>query len=170
MTLRPRSAIALACLALLAAGCGPRDVQTPGALLGRWEGHVAWRDATTPIGVAIARDGDSLAVRVVLAGLAADTLDAGRFAYVPPHVHFALPDSAGAIAFDGWLRRGLVVGALSGGALGAETNRTLLPQLSLKRLEPRRRTTPWPDSLNVAPPIAHEPQRSLGAWLAAHAR
>lgn len=166
----PRNAaFALALVAAFAAGCGPRDVQAPGALEGRWQGHVAWHDATTPIVLVVSRDGDSLAARVLAPALADDSLEAGRFAYDAPRVHFAVPDSAGAIAFDGWLRRGLVVGAFSGGALGAESNRTLLPQLSLKRIETRRRTAPWPDSLNAAPVIAREPQHSLGAWLAAHA-
>jgi len=166
---RPPLAAALALLAALAAGCGPRDVQTADALVGRWQGHVAWHDATTPLVLVVTRDGDSLGARVLTPAFGADSLEAGRLAYDSPRVHFAVPDSSGALAFDGWLRRGLVVGAFSGPALGAETNRTLLPQLSLKRIEPRRRAAPWPDSLNAAPVIPREPQHSLGAWLTAHA-
>jgi hypothetical protein len=83
-------------------------------------------------------------------------------------VHLSVPDSAGPIAFDGWLRRGLVVGAFSAPMLG-ESNRGLLPQVSLRRAEAPKHLSPWPDSLRAQPPMPHEPERSFGAWLRARA-
>jgi hypothetical protein len=169
---RPRAARRLAPALLLAcalASCGPRDRQAPGALLGRWEGHVAWRDATTPLALVVAPDGDSLAAWFFAPALGVDSLAAGRLSFDSPRVHFSLPDSLGDVAFDGWLRRGLVVGALSAPVLGGETNPGRLPQLSLQRRDVRPHRAPWPESLTVAPAVVPEPERSLGAWLAVRA-
>jgi hypothetical protein len=152
--------------ALLLCSCGPRDRQAPEALIGRWEGHVAWRDATTPLALVVRADGESLAVRFFAPALGVDSLEAGRLSFESPRVHFMVPDSLAPIAFDGWLR-GLVVGALSSRVLGGETNRGLLPQLSLKRRVPPAHKAPWPESLSVAPPVPRERERSLGAWLRA---
>jgi len=163
--LRAAAGAFAACAALALGACGPRDVQSPAALVGRWEGHVAWRDATTPLAIVVAPRGDSLAVRFFAPSLGVDSLDAGRIAFDSPRVHFTVPDSAGAIAFDGWLRRGLVVGVLSSPLLGGETNRARLPQLSLKRRVPPEHKAPWPDSLSQSPPEPKERERSLGAWL-----
>ncbi len=165
MTRRGAAATLLA-LALLLGSCGPRDVQTRDVLVGRWDGHVAWRDATTPIGLHVAPQADSLAVWFFAPALGVDSLFAGRLSYASPRVHFEVPDSIGLIGFDGWLRRGLVVGVFSNTALG-ETNPSRLPQLSLQRREARTHALPWPDSLLASPVIAHEPQRGLGAWLLA---
>lgn len=166
-----RAAVAVvACaLATAAASCGPRDVQEVSALPGRWEGRVAWRDATTPLVVTLRREGDSLVARVAAPALAPDSAEAGAVAFAPPRVRFAWPDSAGAIVFDGWLRRGLIVGSLSGAATGGETNRALQPQFALKRHEGRAHALPWPDSLTAPAPVPHEPGGSLGGWLRRHA-
>jgi hypothetical protein len=158
--------LALALIAAACGACGPRDLQTPAALVGRWDGHVAWRDATTPLSIAIAPEGDSLAVRFFAPALGIDSLDAGRLSFDSPRVHFAVPDSAGAVAFDGWHRRGLIVGALSMPELG-ERNASRLPQLSLKRRVPPAHKAPWPESLSVAPPMPREREASLGGWLRA---
>ena len=168
---RPRvrlaTAAALVLAALALASCGPRDVQSPAALVGRWEGHVAWRDATTPLALVILRAGDSLAVRFFAPGLGVDSLDAGTLSFDSPRVHFSVPDSAGSIAFDGWLRRGLIVGAFSSPSLGGETNASRLPQLALKLRVPPAHKSPWPEALSVAAPVVRERERSLGAWLRA---
>ncbi len=163
-----RTAPAAALLALALCSCGPRDVQTPAALVGRWEGHVAWRDATTPLGLRVEPRGDSLAAWLFAPALGVDSLDVGRLSFASPRVHFAVPDSSGAVAFDGWLRRDLVVGALSARWL-PEANRSRLPQLALGRRVARRHPPPWPESLEVAAPVSPEPERSLGAWLRARA-
>jgi hypothetical protein len=161
---RTAAPTAVLALAAVLAGCGPRDVQSAGALVGRWQGHVAWRDATTPIALRIEPRGDSLAARFFAPALGVDSLDAGALSFDSPRVYFAVPDSAGAIAFDGWLRRGLIVGAFSSPALH-EPNASLLPQASLRREEPRRHTSPWPESLSVAAPLPHEREHGLGEWL-----
>ena len=165
-----RAASLAALLALFAlASCGPRDVQQPAALVGHWQGHVAWRDATTPIELEVARSGDSLAATFSAPALGVVERPIGPLAYAPPRVHFTVRDSGGAFAFDGWLRRGLVVGAFSSPALGGETNPSRLPQLALKRRVAPARRAPWPESLSVAPPVPHERERSFGAWLLARA-
>ncbi len=159
--------IAMAALALALGSCGPRDVQQPEALAGRWQGHVAWRDATTPVELDITQSGDSLAAMFSAPALGVDSLPLGKLSYDPPRVHFKVHDATGAYAFDGWLRRGLVVGAISGTTLGAEQNPSRLPQLSLQRLPAVRRKLPWPAEAGVdsAPPPAKAPQSSLGIWL-----
>jgi len=162
---------AAAALALLLSGCGPRDVQRPDALLGRWQGHVAWRDATTPVALEVTRDGDSLAATLDAPALGVHALRLGRLAYAAPRVHFSVPDSAGALGFDGWLRRGLLVGALSSPAPGGETNPSRQPQLAFGRAPVAARKLPWPAAAGVgaAPPILPAPERSLGAWLRSRA-
>ena len=93
---------------------------------------------------------------------------AGRLAYDAPRVHFVIADSSASIAFDGWLRRGLVVGAFSSPLLGETRNPALLPQLSLRQKTTARRQAPWPDSIvGAAPPVARAPERSLAEWLGA---
>ena len=162
--------VAAALLAALAlASCGPRDVQTPAALVGRWEGHVAWHDATTPLALVVRREGDSLTARFSAPALGVDSLEAGRLSFDSPRVHLSLPDPGGAIAFDGWLRRGLIVGGLTSPTLGGDRNASRLPQFSLKLRVPPPHRSPWPESLSVAPPLPREPERSLGAWLRARA-
>ena len=167
--LRVTGGAAMCAAALALASCGPRDVQSPATLLGRWEGHVAWHDATTPLAIHVLADGVSLAVRFFAPALGVDSLEAGRLSFSSPHVHFRVPDSSGAVAFDGWLRRGLIVGAFSSDASAGATNPGLLAQLSLKRRVPPAHKSPWPESLLVAPVIPRERERSLGAWLRAHA-
>ena len=159
-----------AMFALLAASCGPRDVQRPEAPVGRWQGHVAWHDATTPVALEVTRSGDSLAAVFSAPALGVEELPVGKLSYDAPRVHFDVGDRAGPIAFNGWLRRGLVVGALSSGAI-AERNPSRLPQLSLKRKPEAPRRLPWPAEAGVdsTPPPASEPQRSLGEWLRARA-
>jgi hypothetical protein len=160
---------AVVSLALLLGSCGPRDVQRPTALVGHWQGHVAWRDATTPVALAVFPSADSLAATFTASALGVDDLPIGRFAYDPPRVHFVVRDAAGAFVFDGWLRRGLVVGAFSSAALGGESNPSRLPQLALQLRPPGRRASPFPREAGVdsVPPPALLPQRSLGAWLLA---
>ncbi len=167
--MRIRRDVALAALALLVTSCGPRDVQRPAALVGHWQGHVAWRDATTPIALDVFPSAESLAAMFTAPALGVADLPLGRFAYDPPRVHFTLHDSTGTYAFDGWLRRGLVVGAFSSAALGGERNPSRLPQLSLQQRPPVRQRSPFPPAAGVdsVPPPARLPQRSLGAWLRA---
>jgi hypothetical protein len=165
---REKRLVMLALAATLAA-CGPRDVQRSAALVGRWQGHVAWRDATTPVVLDVFPSAESLAATFTAPALGVDDLPVGRFAYDPPRVHFVVCDAAGAFAFDGWLRRGLVVGAFSSPALGGERNPSRLPQLSLQQPAPARHRSPFPPAAAVdsVPPPARLPQRSLGAWLLA---
>ena len=162
-----RLRVAVSALALLLASCGPRDVQQPVALPGRWQGHVAWRDATTPVMLDVTRSGDSLAAMFSAPALGVDSLPIGTLSYDPPRVHFRVHDATGTWAFDGWLRRGLVVGAFSSSTLGGERNPSRLPQLSLQRSPAARRRTPWPAEAGVdsVPPPVRVPQRSLGIWL-----
>jgi hypothetical protein len=164
---RALRATAAAALALLLGSCGPRDVQQPAALAGRWEGHVAWRDATTPVVLTVTPSGDSLAALFSAPALGVEDLPIGTFSYDAPRVHFTVRDETGAYAFDGWLRRGLVVGAFSSTTLGAERNPSRLPQLSLRQPATGKRKSPFPAAAGVdsAPPPARAPQRSLGVWL-----
>ncbi|MBI5170093.1 MAG: hypothetical protein HZA61_11435 [Candidatus Eisenbacteria bacterium] len=164
--LRSNTLRALALLSFLG-GCGPRDVQTAGSLVGEWKGHVAWRDGTTPLVLHVRADGDSLAATLDAPALGVSAQPIGRVSFDSPRVHFAVADSAGTVAFDGWLRRGLVVGALSGGPLAAETNRALLPQLSLKQAVKPAKPSPWPEGVvGAEPPLESAKERSLAEWLA----
>lgn len=166
-----RAAVALLALALALASCGPRDVQAPEALLGHWSGSLAWRDATTPVAMVVTREGDSLAASLDAPELGLHGQPLGRLSFRSPRVHFAWRDSGGAFAFDGWLRRGLVVGAVSSAALGGERNPTLLPQLALSQRKAERRQRPWPAAVVVEslPASPSGPPRALGTWLAERA-
>jgi hypothetical protein len=157
-------------LALALASCGPRDVQQPVALVGSWQGHVAWHDATTPVVLDITHSGDSLAAMFSAPALGVDSLPIGKLSYDPPRVHFRVHDATGSWTFDGWLRRGLVVGAFSSPVLGGERNPSRLPQLSLQQRPAIRRRSPFPAAAGVdsVPPPAQVPQRSLGIWLLTH--
>lgn len=168
MTWRSGATIAVAAFVLVSlASCGPRDTQTASALVGDWKGHVAWRDATTPVTLHVRARGDSLDATLDAPALAVSGHPIGRVSFDSPRVHFEVADSAGTVAFDGWLRRGLVVGAFSGGPIGAETNHALLPQLSLKQAVKPAKPSPWPEGVvGGEPPIVPAPQRSLAEWLA----
>ena len=140
MTRTSRVALAAAFALGLLSSCGPRDSQTAAALVGDWRGHVAWRDGTTPLVLHVRAEGDSLAATLDAPALGVTGQPVGRVSYDSPRVHFAVTDSAGTLAFDGWLRRGLVVGALSGGPTGAETNHTfLVSSARLSRIQPSPR-------------------------------
>ena len=93
-------------------------MQQPEALIGRWQGHVAWRDATTPVMLEVARSDDSLAAMFSAPALGVEELPIGKLSYDPPRVHFTVRDARARSTFDGWLRRGLVVGAFSSDSLG----------------------------------------------------
>ncbi|HTR96340.1 MAG TPA: hypothetical protein VMH61_00415 [Candidatus Acidoferrales bacterium] len=151
-------------------GCGPRDVQTPAALVGDWPGALSWRGESTPAELEISGEGDSLHVLVSFAALGVRALDAGRLAFEPPSVRFTIPDSGGTIAFGGWLRRGVLAGALTAPATGSERNRARLPLLVVARRAPTH-ALPWPAAAGVgaAPATAPAPERSLGAWMRARA-
>ena len=167
MTRRPRAARAAALALCLLSSCGPRDVQVASSLVGDWKGHVAWRDGTTPLVLHVRADGDSLDATLDAPALGVSAQPIGRVSFDSPRVHFVVADSAGTVAFDGWLRRGLVVGAFSGGPVGAETNRALLPQLSLKQAVKPAKPSPWPEGVvGGEPAIVPAPERSLGEWLA----
>lgn len=163
--------MALAALALcLLASCGPRDVQVASSLVGEWKGHVAWRDGTTPMTLRVLAEGDSLAAALDAPALGVTGQHVGRMSFDSPRIHFKVADSAGTAVFDGWLRRGLVVGVFSGGPVGAETNRALLPQLSLKQAVKPAKPSPWPEGVvGGEPPIVPAPERSLGEWFAVRA-
>lgn len=167
MTRTSRVALAAAFALGLLSSCGPRDSQTAAALIGDWRGHVAWRDGTTPLVLHVRAEGDSLAATLDAPALGVAGQPVGRVSYDSPRVHFVVTDSAGTLAFDGWLRRGLVVGALSGGPTGAETNHALLPQLSLKQAVKPAKPSPWPEGVvGGEPPIVPATQRSLAEWIA----
>lgn len=169
VTRRPRAALAAAALVLvsLAASCGPRDTQTASSLVGDWRGHVAWRDGTTPMLLHVRAEGDSLTATLDAPALGVSAQPIGRVSFDSPRVHFAVAESVGTIAFDGWLRRGLVVGAFSGGPVGAQTNHALLPQLSLKQAVKPAKPSPWPEGVvGGEPPIVPAKERSLGEWFA----
>ncbi len=151
--------------------CGPRDVQTTDALVGDWRGHVAWHDATTPLVLHVRAEGDSLQATLDAPALGVSAQALGGVSFDSPRVRFELPDSAGATGFDGWLRRGLIVGAFSGGTVGPESNRALQPQLSLKRVVPPAHKSPWPEGVvGGEPPIEPAKERSLAEWFAARRR
>jgi len=164
-------ALLVACaLVLLSTGCGPRDVQTPDAPLGAWQGTLSWRGERTPLSLEVSRAGESLAVLVSAPALGVSRLDAGALAFTPPRVRFTIPDSSGPIAFEGWLRRGVMVGALASTSLIAERNPSRLPLVTLSRVRPRH-PLPFPreagsDSFPPPPPA---PERSIGAWLRSRA-
>ncbi|MCC6650127.1 MAG: hypothetical protein IT348_03145 [Candidatus Eisenbacteria bacterium] len=174
MSVRVRAAVLGAALAIVTgASCGPRDRQTVETLVGEWRGHVAWRDGTTPVVLHVAADGESLVATLDAAALGVSAQPVGRVSFDSPRVHFEVKDSAASHSFDGWLRRGLVVGSFSplagAGASGAVTgqrNPSLLPQLSLKRWERPTQPSPWPEGVvGGEPPVVPAPERSLGEWL-----
>lgn len=159
---------ALTILLLFAAGCGPRDVQIAQGLVGEWKGHVAWHDATTPIVLHVRAEGDSLVATLDAPALQVQAQPIGRVSFDSPRVHFTVRDSARTVAFDGWRRRNLIVGAFSGAPLGTGANRALLPQLSLQLVVPPSRPSPWPKGVvGGEPPLEPASERSLVEWLAA---
>lgn len=129
------AALLAALAAAFGAGCGPRDVQSPDALVGHWEGNLAYRDATLPVDLDIGRRGESLEARLTAPGLMIRDLPVGGFAFRSPKVRFRLPVGGETWTFDGWFRRSIIVGALSGGSLPMTFNRGRLPQLGLKLVE-----------------------------------
>lgn len=158
--------IALPALALaFLSSCGPADQQSSAALLGEWNGHVAWRDGTTPLTIHIAAEGDSFVATLDAPALGVTAQSLGKLSYGSPRVHFAVADSAAEYVFDGWLRRGLIVGAFSHAGVAGQ-NPSLLPQLSLKRHVESTKPSPWPKGVvGGAPPVAPARERSLVEWL-----
>ncbi|MCC6350699.1 MAG: dienelactone hydrolase family protein [Candidatus Eisenbacteria bacterium] len=145
MTARLRLAQLLPLAAALAflAGCGPRDVQTPEALAGHYEGSVAYRDETMPVDLDIElRDGRP-AARVSLPAMLVRDQPVEAFEFRSPKVRFRLPVGGGTMLFDGWFRRDVLSGVLSGGPLPFTLNRNTLPRLGLRRVARR------PDTLAV---------------------
>ncbi len=158
----------LALLSLAVVGCGPRDIQSADGLVGDWKGHVAWHDATTPIALHVRAEGDSLVATFDAPALHVSARPVGRVSFESPRVRFVVADSAGTVAFDGWRRRNLVVGAFSGGPVATVTNRALLPQLSLQLVVPPAHKSPWPEGVvGGEPPIEPTAERSLAEWIAA---
>lgn len=167
VTRTSRVALAAAFALGLLFSCGPRDSQTgrrAGRRLARAR-RVARRH--DPARAARARRGRFARRHARRSALGVAGQPVGRVSYDSPRVHFVVTDSAGTLAFDGWLRRGLVVGALSGGPTGAETNHALLPQLSLKQAVKPAKPSPWPEGVvGGEPPIVPATQRSLAEWIA----
>jgi len=136
------AAALLAGLALPLGSCGPRDVQSPEALVGHYEGNIAWRDATLPVDLDLeVRDGRLLA-RATLPALLARDLPVEGFEFRSPKVRFRLPMGSETWVFDGWFRRGIFSGTFSGGSLPLTFNRNTLPRLGLKRVT-RRPAEPY---------------------------
>lgn len=151
------------------ASCGPRDRQVPAALVGRWQGRIAWRDAETPVALEIAADGDSLTALLEAPELGLSRAPIGRVSFDSPRVHFAIPGARDTVAFDGWFRRGVFTGALSSATLGRGGRTALLPQLAMGR-PPGRPHLPGvvADTLPIATAAAGSPD-TLVAWLQARA-
>jgi dienelactone hydrolase len=122
----------VAALVLAATSCGPADVQSPDALVGHWLGNVSHRDATARLEFDIERRGDSLVARFTSDEWLVRDLPIGRVSYAPPRVHFVVPCAGDTLVFDGWLRRNLVVGALSPSRGAGEGRSATQPQLSLR--------------------------------------
>lgn len=147
MSVSPRSArpIAFAAAALLAAligSCGPGDVQSPEALVGHYEGNIAWRDATLPVDLDIEMREGRPVVRATLPALLARDLPVEGFEYRSPKVRFRLPVGRESWTFEGWFRRSIISGTFSGGSLPLTLNRNTLPHLGLKRVT-RRPAEPY---------------------------
>lgn len=166
--LRRARRLGIGILLLALGACGPRDRQVPVALVGRWQGRIAWRDAETPVALEIAAEGDSLTAVLDAPDLGLARAPIGRVSFDSPRVHFAIPGSRDTVAFDGWFRRGVFTGALSSSALGRGGRTALLPQLAMGR-PPGRPHLPGvvADTLPVARTSAGSPD-TLVAWL--HAR
>lgn len=143
MPARPRRArfatAARAAFVLVAAfaGCGPRDVQSPEALAGHYEGNIAWRDQTMPVDLDIALVEGRPVVRATLPALLSRDVPVAGFAFRSPNVRFELPVGDESWTFDGWFRRGAFSGTFSGGSLPRTLNRNTLPRLGLRRIERR---------------------------------
>jgi len=129
-------AAALLAAAVLLGSCGPRDVQSPAALAGHWEGNLAWRDQTVPVDLDIAPAGDTLAARFGSPALLLRDLPVKGFRYRSPRVDFRVPVGTGTWDFDGWFRRNMLVGACSGGSLPRSQRLGAMPQLGLRRVPP----------------------------------
>lgn len=156
MSARPRrappspSALAALLLALAFAGCGPRDVQSPEALAGHYEGNIAWRDQTMPVDLDIALVEGRPVVRATLPALLSRDVPVEGFAFRSPNVRFELPVGDEAWTFDGWFRRGAFSGTFSGGSLPRTLNRNTLPRLGLRRIERRAPAETTADTVRFA--------------------
>jgi len=139
---RALARLAVALLALLPVACGPNDVQSPAALVGHYEGNIAYRDATLPMDLDVAMEGGRLVARATLPALLQRDLPLEDFAFRSPQVRFRLPMGGETWLFEGWFRRSIVSGTFSGGSLPASPNRNTLPHLGLKRVT-RRPPAPY---------------------------
>lgn len=140
-TRTPLLAALLAALALAPGSCGPRDVQSPGALAGHYEGNIAWRDATLPVDLDIEVREGRLVARASLPAMLARDLPVEGFEYRSPKVRFRLPMGSETWVFDGWFRRSVLSGTFSGGSLPLTFNRGTLPHAGLRRVV--RRPDPY---------------------------
>lgn len=139
---RALARLAAALLAALPAACGPNDVQSPDALVGHYEGNIAYRDATLPVDLDVERVAGRLVARATLPAMLERDLPLEGFSFGSPAVRFRLPMGEETWSFEGWFRRSIVSGTFSGGSLPAAANRNTLPHLGLKRVT-RRPPAPY---------------------------
>lgn len=128
-----RAALLAAALAVPAASCGPRDAQSPEALAGHWEGNVAHGDATLPVDLDVELSDGRLEARVTVPALLLRERPVEGFEFRSPKVRFRLPVGGETWTFDGWFRRSVISGTLSGGSLPRTLDRGRLPRLGLRR-------------------------------------
>ena len=143
--LRP-ALFAAAFYAALAASCGPGDVQSPEALVGHWEGNVAWRDATLPVDLDLEMVNGQFVARATLPALLQGDVPVENFSYRSPKLRFRIPMGSETWNFEGWFRRNVISGTFSGGSLPLALNRNTLPRLGLKRVT---RRAPGPNAADT---------------------
>jgi hypothetical protein len=132
---RSRLALAAFLLAVMGAlaACAPPDTQGAHALLGAWVGSVTYQGESTPLTLEITPKADSLAAVFGAPELGVAHAVIARFAYAKPRVHFVVPAAADTLAFDGYFRRGILVGVVTSRTIPATERLVLLPQFGFHR-------------------------------------
>lgn len=169
---RLRLALAVLASGLVAAlaACAPPDTQGAQALLGAWVGSVTYRDTSTTLTLDVIADGDSLAATFGAPELGVARTRIRRFSYARPRVHFVVAASADTLAFDGWLRRGLLVGVVTSRAVPALERLVVLPQFGFHRPQKKLELAGVDSSFNAPAVVSALPPGSpradtLASWL-----
>ena len=157
-------------LATALGACAPPDKQGVHALLGAWVGEITYHDASVPLTLELAADGDSLLATLAARELGVAPVALGRFAYAPPRVHFRVPAGGDTLVFDGFFRRTLLVGTVTSHEVVGAARLVLLPQFGFQRPRKKLELAGVDSSYNAqgpaaatAPPAARID--TLAAWL-----
>ncbi len=168
-----RSRLALASLLLMLgalASCAPPDTQNAHALLGAWVGSVTYQGESTPLTLEIIPEADSLAATFGAPELGVSRAAIAHFSYARPRVHFVVAATIDTLAFDGYFRRGILVGVVTSRAIPTTERLVLLPQFGFHRPQKKLELAGVDSTYNAPAPQSQLPPAtpradSLATWL-----